>query len=54
MLLKELETMFANDFSSPVFPILAEYYLEDNQLDRALKVCKIGLKKKKSKKQKKN
>ena len=44
MLLKELETMFANDFSSPVFPILAEYYLEDNQLDRALKVCKIGLK----------
>jgi tetratricopeptide (TPR) repeat protein len=44
VLLKELETMFANDFSSPVFPILAEYYLEDNQLDRALKVCKIGLK----------
>ena len=36
--------MFANDFSSPVFPILAEYYLKDNQLDRALKVCEIGLK----------
>ena len=44
MLLKELETIFANDFSSPIFPILAEYYLQDNQLDRALKVCEIGLK----------
>jgi len=42
--LKELETMFANDFGSPVFPILAEYYLRDNQLGRALKVCETGLK----------
>ncbi|MAZ60837.1 MAG: hypothetical protein CMG50_01495 [Candidatus Marinimicrobia bacterium] len=40
---KELETMFADDFSSPVFPLLADYYLKDNQLNRALKVCKIGL-----------
>ena len=44
MLLKELETVFANDFSSPVFPILAEYYLQDNQLERAFRVCEIGLK----------
>jgi len=40
---KELETMFADDFSSPIFPLLADYYLKDNQLNRALKVCKIGL-----------
>ena len=44
MQLKELETMFANDFGSPIFPILAEYYLKDNQLARALKVCETGLK----------
>ena len=44
MQLKKLEKMFANDFGSPIFPILAEYYLKDNQLDRALKVCEIGLK----------
>ena len=40
---KELETMFADDFSSPIFPLLADYYLKDSQLNRALKVCKIGL-----------
>lgn len=40
---KELEAMFADDFSSPVFPLLADYYLKDNQLNRALKVCRIGL-----------
>ena len=40
---KELETMFAEDFSSPIFPLLADYYLKDSQLNRALKVCKIGL-----------
>ena len=40
---KELETMFADDFSSPIFPLLADYYFKDNQLNRALKVCKIGL-----------
>ena len=35
--------MFAEDFSSPIFPLLADYYLKDSQLNRALKVCKIGL-----------
>ena len=35
--------MFADDFSSPIFPLLADYYLKDSQLNRALKVCKIGL-----------
>ena len=41
---KELERMFANNFSSPIFPILAEYYLRDNQIKRSIKVCEIGLK----------
>lgn len=41
---KELEQMFTDDFSSPIFPILAEHYLNDNQLQRASKVCMIGLK----------
>ena len=42
--IKELERMFANNFGSPIFPILAEYYLKDNQIKRSIKVCKIGLK----------
>jgi len=41
---KELEKQFANDFSAPTFPILGELYLKDNDLKRAEKVCKIGLK----------
>lgn len=41
---KELERMFANNFGSPIFPILAEYYLRDNQIKRSIKVCEIGLK----------
>ena len=44
MQLKELERLFAANFGSPIFPVLAEYYLKDNQLDRAAKVCTIGLK----------
>ncbi len=44
MQLKELEIMFANNFGSPIFPLLAEYYLTNHQLERALKVCEIGLK----------
>ena len=44
MRIKELEKVFADDFGSPVFPMLADYYLNENQLDRAKKVCSIGLK----------
>ena len=44
MKIKELEKVFADDFGSPFFPMLADYYLNKNQLDRAKKVCSIGLK----------
>ena len=44
MKIKELEKVFADDFGSPFFPVLADYYLNENQLDRAKKVCSIGLK----------
>ena len=44
MKIKELEKVFADDFGSPVFPMLADYYLNENQIDRAKKVCSIGLK----------
>ena len=37
MRIKELEKVFADDFGSPVFPMLADYYLNENQLDRAKK-----------------
>ena len=40
----ELEHAFANDFKSPLFPVLANLYYENQELQRALKVCKIGLK----------
>ena len=40
----ELESLFANDFSSPVFPILSNIYLKENDLSRARKVCEVGLK----------
>ena len=40
---KILESTFAEDFSSPYFPILAELYLNDGDLSRARKVCEIGL-----------
>ena len=39
----ELENIFANDFSSPAFPILANLYYKNKEYDRANKVCKIGL-----------
>ena len=41
---KELEKIFALDFGSPYFPLLANMYLEENDLRRAEKVCEIGLK----------
>ena len=40
----ELESLFANDFSSPIFPILSEIYLKENDFSRAQKVCEVGLK----------
>ena len=32
---KELEKEFANDFASPVFPILSEMYLKDHDFFNA-------------------
>ena len=40
---KLLETKFAEDFSSPIYPILADIYLLEGDLDRARKVCEVGL-----------
>ena len=39
-----LEHAFANDFKSPLFTVLANLYYENQELQRSLKVCKIGLK----------
>ena len=41
--LKKLESMFADDFSTPTFPLLAELYFKSSQFDKAKKVCQIGL-----------
>ena len=40
----DLERAFAEDFSSPIFPILGELYLKNKDFQRAEKVCRIGLK----------
>ena len=40
---KKLEQIFADDFSSPVFPILAEIYFQNKEYERSMQVCKIGL-----------
>ena len=32
MKIKELEKVFADDFGSPIFPMLADYYYNENQL----------------------
>ena len=40
---KLLETKFAEDFASPIYPILAEIYLLEGDLARARKVCEVGL-----------
>ena len=37
MKIKELEKVFADDFGSPIFPMLADYYYNENQLERAKK-----------------
>ena len=40
----ELENIFANDFNTHHFIELAQIYLDANDLNRAVKVCEIGLK----------
>jgi len=40
---EELESIFADDFSSPTFPVLANIYYKKKEYKRALKVCEIGL-----------
>ena len=40
---KMLEKKFADDFASPLFPILAEIYLSEGDIKRAKKVCEVGL-----------
>ena len=42
-LISELESIFAEDFNSSVFPILAKYYLDKLSINKALKVIEIGL-----------
>ena len=39
-----LEEVFAEDFGSPYYPILANLYLQEGDLRRAKKVCEVGLK----------
>ncbi len=45
---QQLEEYFAENFHSSLFPILSEHYLLDGDLDRAERVCDIGLKLNKS------
>ena len=40
---KTLENKFAEDFSSPTFPVLADIYLKEGDIKRAKKVCEVGL-----------
>ena len=40
----ELELYFADHFDTLLFPVLADMYLEQDDLKRARKVCNIGLK----------
>ena len=40
---KTLENRFANNFGSPLFPILADMYLAEGDIRRARKVCEVGL-----------
>ena len=40
----KLEHVFATNFNSPLFPVLANLYYEKEEYQRALKVCTIGLK----------
>ena len=40
---KNLETKFAEDFATPLYPILADMYLLEGDFTRARKVCEVGL-----------
>jgi tetratricopeptide (TPR) repeat protein len=40
---KSLENIFAQDFGSPYFPILADLYLQKGDFRRAKTVCEVGL-----------
>ena len=40
----ELEIYFADHFDTILFPVLADMYLKNNELNRSRKVCEIGLK----------
>ena len=40
---KLLETKFAENFATPIYPILADMYLLEGDLVRARKVCEVGL-----------
>ena len=40
---KFLETKFAEDFATPLYPMLADMYLLEGDLTRARKVCEVGL-----------
>jgi len=41
---KSLENIFAQNFGSPYFPILADLYLQEGDFRRAIIVCEVGLK----------
>ena len=39
----ELEHAFAEDFGTPLFPVLANHYLKNKEMKRSRKVCELGL-----------
>ena len=41
---QDLEIAFSKDFGSPYFPILADVYMREGDIDRSKLVCEIGLK----------
>ena len=41
---QELESMFSEDFNSPIFPYLADMYFLEGDIRRARLVCEVGLK----------
>ena len=41
---QDLEMAFSKDFGSPYFPILADVYMREGDIDRSKLVCEIGLK----------
>ena len=41
--LHTLESVFADDFSSPICPVLADFYFKLSKYEKAKQVCQIGL-----------